>query len=49
LKVKVLPKAKKDLSNIPKNEIKKILLAIKSLEKFPNVTNIKKLVNFQPA
>jgi len=48
LRVNVLEKAQKDLKNINKNDIKKILLAIKELEKYPNVSNIKKLVNFSP-
>jgi mRNA-degrading endonuclease RelE of RelBE toxin-antitoxin system len=49
LKVKVLPKAKKDLTSIPQNDLKKVLLAIKELENYPNVSNIKKLINFLPA
>jgi mRNA interferase RelE/StbE len=48
LKVNVLQKAQKDIVKLPKNDLKKVLLAIKTLEKFPDVSNIKKLVNFKP-
>jgi len=48
LKVNVLNKAQKDLKKIDTQDIKKILLAIKELENYPNVSNIKKLVNFKP-
>lgn len=34
---------KKDLKNIPKNEIDKIKLSISELKSFPNISNIKKL------
>jgi len=48
LKVNVLQKAQKDIAKLPKKDLKKILLAIKNLENYPNVSNIKKLVNFKP-
>ena len=48
MRVKVSNKAQKDISKLPKNDLKKVLLAIKELEKFPEVSNIKKLVNFKP-
>ena len=48
MKVNVLQKAQKDIAKLPKNDLKKILLAIKDLENYPNVSNIKKLVNFKP-
>jgi len=48
LTANVLQKAQKDIAKLPKNELKKILLAIKDLENYPNVSNIKKLVNFKP-
>jgi len=48
LKVNVLQKAQKDIAKLPKKDLKKILLAIKDLENYPNVSNIKKLVNFKP-
>jgi mRNA interferase RelE/StbE len=48
LKVNVLQKAQKDIAKLPKNDLKKVLFAIKNLEKFPEVSNIKKLVNFKP-
>ena len=48
MKVNVLQKAQKDIAKLPKKDLKKILLAIKNLENYPNVSNIKKLVNFKP-
>ncbi len=48
MKVNVLQKAQKDIAKLPKKDLKKILLAIKDLENYPNVSNIKKLVNFKP-
>jgi len=48
LTVNVLQKAQKDIAKLPKKYLKKILLAIKYLENYPNVSNIKKLVNFNP-
>ena len=41
-------KAFKDLSKIHKSEVKKILSKIELLEDYPDVTNIKKLTNFEP-
>ena len=48
MKVNVLQKAQKDIAKLPKNDLKKVLLAIKDLENYPNISNIKKLVNFKP-
>ena len=48
MKVNVLNKAQKDIKKISSNDIKKVLLAIKDLENYPNVSNIKKLTNFKP-
>lgn len=49
MKVNVLKKAQKDLLKLDKSIITKILLAIKELENYPDVSNIKKLVSFKPA
>lgn len=40
--------ALKDLKKIDKTESKKILEAIKKLEYYPQVSNIKKLTNYHP-
>jgi len=48
LKVNVLKKAQKDLQKLDNNILKKILLSIKELEDYPNVSNLKKLVSFKP-
>ena len=40
--------AKKDLKQIDKQEVVRILKTIKKLENYPNVTNVKKLKNFTP-
>ena len=49
LKVEINKKAYKDLSIISRNDAIKILLEIKTLRKFPKVSNIKKLSNFKPS
>lgn len=41
-------KALKELSKIHKQEVEKILLKIELLKEYPNVSNIKKLTNFEP-
>ncbi len=46
--VNVLKKAQKDIAKIDKKQIKDILLAIKQLENYPNISNIKKLINHKP-
>jgi len=46
--VEIDSKALKDLSKIHKQEVQKILSKIELLENYPNVTNIKKLTNFEP-
>ena len=48
LRVDILKKAQKDISKLDFKEIKDILLSIKDLENYPNVSNIKKLVNYKP-
>ena len=48
MKVNVLKKAQKDLQKLDNNILKKILLSIKELEDYPNVSNLKKLVSFKP-
>ncbi len=46
--IKVQESAKKDLKKIDKTEQKRILIALKELEKYPKISNIKKLKNFYP-
>lgn len=48
MRVDVLKKAQKDISKLNLQQVKDILLAIKELEKYPNASNIKKLVNHKP-
>ena len=48
LRVDILKKAQKDISKLDFKEVKDILLSIKDLENYPNVSNIKKLVNYKP-
>lgn len=48
LKVNLLKKAQKDIAKLDNNQVKDILLAIKDLENYPNISNIKKLVNHKP-
>jgi len=46
--VEIDSKALKDLTKIHKQEVKKILSKIELLEDYPNISNIKKLTNFEP-
>jgi mRNA interferase RelE/StbE len=46
--IEIDSKALKDLSKIHKSEVKKIISKIEELEKYPNISNIKKLTNFEP-
>lgn len=46
--IKIDTKAIKDLSKINKNDARKILSKIETLENFPEVPNLKKLTNFEP-
>jgi len=48
LKVSIVKKAQKDIDKIDFKQAREILLAIKDLEKYPNVSNIIKLVNYKP-
>lgn len=48
MKIQIDDKAIKDLSKLHKQEAKKILSKIEALENYPNVSNIKKLTNFEP-
>jgi len=41
-------KALKQLKKIPKNDAKLILSKINNLNNFPNISNIKKLINYYP-
>jgi mRNA interferase RelE/StbE len=49
LTIEINRKAYKDLSKIPTRVSIKILLEIKDLAHFPQVSNIKKLSNFKPS
>ena len=49
MKISIRKKAIKDLKFIDKTMQEKIKKEILNLKKFPNVKNIKKLVNFEPA
>ncbi len=49
MKINIRKSAIKDLKNIPKEEKIRIYSKILELKKFPNVSNLKKLSNFQPA
>jgi mRNA interferase RelE/StbE len=47
--IKIQNSAKKDLKKLENSTALKLLNAIKHLQNFPNVANIKKLKNHQPA
>ena len=49
MKINIRKSAIKDLRSIPKEEKMKIYEKIEELKNFPNVSNLKKLSNFQPA
>jgi mRNA interferase RelE/StbE len=49
MKINIRKSAVKDLRKISKDKRKIIHSKIKELEKFPNLPNIKKLTNFEPA
>lgn len=49
MKVELRKSAIKDLEKIPPSIKKRIVLALFSLENFPNVPNVKRLVNFDCA
>ena len=49
MKINIRKSAIKDLKSIPKEEKMKIYEKIEELKNFPNVSNLKKLSNFQPA
>lgn len=49
MKIKIRKSAIKDLKRIPVSEKVKIHSKILELEKFPDIPNIKKLTNFEPA
>ena len=46
--VEIDSKALKDLTKIHTQEVKKIFSKIELLENYPNISNIKKLTNFEP-
>ncbi len=49
MKINIRKSAIKDLKKISSKEKEKIHLKIAELIKFPNISNIKKLTNFEPA
>ena len=49
MKIRIRKSAIKDLKRIRPEHKKKIHLKILSLKDFPEVTNVKKLTNFEPA
>lgn len=49
MNVNILDTAIRDMKQIPKSDCIKIFNKIELLESFPNVANIKKLVNFKPS
>jgi len=49
MEIKIRKSAIKDLDKIDNKEREKITVRIQELHKFPNVQNIKKLTNFEPA
>ena len=48
MRVNVLKKAQKDIDKLDYKQVKNILLSIKDLENYPDVSNIKKLTNYKP-
>jgi mRNA interferase RelE/StbE len=49
MKVNIRKSAIKDLKRISQDDKRKIHSTILTLSKFPNISNIKKLTNFEPA
>jgi len=49
MKISIRKKAIKDLKKIDNSQKEKIKKEILKLKNFPNVENVKKLVNFEPA
>ena len=49
MKIELQESAYKDLKKLDKKIAKKLLISIKELQNFPNITNIKKLKNYTPA
>jgi mRNA interferase RelE/StbE len=49
MKIRLRNSAVKDLKRIDSKQRKKILLKISELQNFPEVNNLKKLTNFEPA
>lgn len=48
MNVFITKSALKDFDKLPKSEKQNIKLKIKSLQDFPNLSNIKKLINYTP-
>jgi mRNA interferase RelE/StbE len=48
MQIEILDKAIKDLQKIDKLQANKILESICKLENYPNISNIKKLINHNP-
>ena len=49
MKVNIRKSAIKDLKKIDRNDRRKIHSKISTLSEFPNISNVKKLTNFEPA
>ena len=49
MKIRIRKSAIRDLKKIDRQQKESLHLAIRNLENFPKVTNIKKLTNFEPA
>ena len=49
MKINIRKSAIKDLKNIPQKDKERIYAKIEELKNFPNVSNLKKLTNFQPS
>jgi mRNA interferase RelE/StbE len=49
MKIRLRNSAVKDLKRIDSKQRRKILLKISELQNFPEVNNLKKLTNFEPA
>ena len=48
MKIEIQESARKELKKIDKSDAKKILLQIKNLENYPELSNIKRLKNHYP-
>lgn len=49
MEIRIRKSTIKDLKRISPEQKKKIHIKIRSLQKFPDISNVKKLTNFEPA